>query len=64
MGQTRSAGLLVTVPRRGVRRPGIKRILRALAASAARQEAVMAGRAEEAAARNVLLRRAWERGGA
>ena len=60
MGTKRAAGLLVTVPRVGKRRPGSKRILRALAASRARQEAVEGRRGEEG--ESVVFRRVWERG--
>jgi hypothetical protein len=61
MGTKWAAGLLVTVPRVGKRRPGIKRILRALAASRARQEAVEGRRGEEEG-ESVVFRRVWERG--
>ena len=60
MKKIRAAGLQVTAPRRGHRRPGLKRILRALVASGARQEAVD-GR-EEAVGESVVFRRVWERG--
>jgi hypothetical protein len=62
MGTKRAAGLLVAVPRVGRRRPGLKRILRALAASGARQQAVEARRGEEAVGESVVFRRVWERG--
>jgi hypothetical protein len=61
MKKIRAAGLQVTVPRRGTRRPGLKRILRALVASGARQEAVE-GREEPGVGENVVFRRVWERG--
>ena len=61
MKKIRAAGLQVTVPRRGNRRPGLKRILRALVASGARQEAVEA-REEPGVGENVVFRWAWERG--
>ena len=61
MKKIRAAGLQVTVPRKGTRRPGLKRILRALVASGARQEAV-AGREEVEVGENVVFRRVWERG--
>ena len=61
MKKIRAAGLKVTVPRRGHRRPGLKRILRALVASGARQEAVE-GREEAGVGENVVFRRVWERG--
>ncbi len=60
MKKIRAAGLQVTVPRRGTRRPGLKRILRALVASGARQEAVEGWRGEEG--ESVVFRRVWERG--
>jgi hypothetical protein len=61
MKKIRAAGLQVTVPRKGNRRPGLKRILRALVASGARQEAVE-GREEAEVGENVVFRRVWERG--
>ena len=61
MKKIRAAGLQVTVPRKGNRRPGLKRILRALVASGARQEAVE-GREEPGVGENVVFRWAWERG--
>ena len=61
MKKIRAAGLQVTTPRKGTRRPGLKRILRALVASVARQEAVE-GREEVEVGENVVFRRVWERG--